>query len=417
MHKRHNHCDAVRFLYQGTQCPHCLKEYFAHTKLQLHLKHVRRCREALRGRGPLTHPAPGFGSRIDLDLRKVHDGLAPVTQAQGPFQDQTRAPIVIDDQLHYGLQSALLECIVTTWEEDTWDSLDLTLRTAICALPVTWTQCRYTLLALCDGWTQEDRDLLQDRLDFVNRHLRLLSVSDSWPFLRGSQSSAPPKHALWYLEERFAHLQSGGGDSYRAPREAVHRPVGRLRDAPWGCSSLRLKEVAQLHMGNTLLGFGYVMFCELGCRRRLALLEHPQEPEDPEHVSIWCLPITQALLALPGVTTMTLAQGLFGSESAKPTQFLLAQMTDLWQDLSACRLSHELPKTISVGRNEFGTFKTSKLKEYAPAFCLSMARCIVRNLQKQSMDDDLQFDPGVIDRCKGMVVETFSDNIGRDFCR
>lgn len=80
----HGRISHIRYLFDGTQCPHCLHEYFTVEKLYNHLYHNMHCRQHLERARMTCHPAPGRGSSHAQEQARRHDGLAPVEQAAGP---------------------------------------------------------------------------------------------------------------------------------------------------------------------------------------------------------------------------------------------------------------------------------------------------------------------------------------------
>lgn len=77
--------------------------------------------------------------------------------------------------------------------------------------------------------------------------------------------------------------------------------VVRSREAPWGKSSLGIREAKQVLFGNTLLLFCLEAFVGLLLNGGCSLIEHPSCPDDSTLVSIWRLPIIYFLLGLPEV--------------------------------------------------------------------------------------------------------------------
>ena len=59
MYKIHNQVNPVRTLFQGTQCPCCLKGYYTATKLKAHSLHADDCRRRLIGAQVHHPPDPG----------------------------------------------------------------------------------------------------------------------------------------------------------------------------------------------------------------------------------------------------------------------------------------------------------------------------------------------------------------------
>ena len=106
---------------------------------------------------------------------------------------------------------------------------------------------------------------------------------------------------------------------------------------------------------------------------RQGLLEHPAEPEDESSPSIWKTPILQLLLNMPNVQRVDFAQGLFGASSRKPTTILAANSPDLIQILRKWHLTPDNPRSVNIGKDQSGQFRTAHLKEYPPALCAALA--------------------------------------------
>eukprot|EP00435_Cladocopium_sp_Y103_P039524 s2841_g10.t1 len=80
--RKHGVRASTRFLSDGTQCPHCLKEYHTGGKLQAHLARSRVCRGVLRARRLRCAPLAGIGSCEQQQAVRAHDGLLPPLPAQ-----------------------------------------------------------------------------------------------------------------------------------------------------------------------------------------------------------------------------------------------------------------------------------------------------------------------------------------------
>ena len=117
---------------------------------------------------------------------------------------------------------------------------------------------------------------------------------------------------------------------------------------------MSLKELQHVSIGNLLLGFALVCISALAMRSGTGLVEHPKDPEQDEMVSIWRLPVLRAILQLPNVRLIHLAQGLFGAPSAKPTTLMVLGMSQLEKFLHANRVTLEIPTGASVGKDQFG---------------------------------------------------------------
>jgi len=80
--------------------------------------------------------------------------------------------------------------------------------------------------------------------------------------------------------------------------------------------------LAQIKIGNLLMGFQLIAMAALSCAGGVAVLEHPATPPEEEAASIWRTPIMQLLLQLPDFTQITLAQGLWGAHAIRKTHDL-----------------------------------------------------------------------------------------------
>jgi len=194
---------------------------------------------------------------------------------------------------------------------------------------------------------------------------------------------------------------------------AVGPRLVRTVDAPWGLPSLRLGELRQVLIGSLLLGFAFECMAALATCSGSGLLEHPKDPEQPDLVSIWRLPILQVLLTFPRMRLLSFAQGLFGAPSPKPTSFLVLGLDTLETDLHSGRLTPHLPTGASIGKDHTGNYKTAPLKEYPPALCRAVAVCMCKDLA--STECGTQDPPAdFITQCKALVDDQFDGYIGHD---
>ena len=79
MNRKHGYVAKERFLFDGTSCPACLKQYHSHSKVQAHLRYSTPCRDRLRGLRLRCTPVAGSGSQANNLLVSQHNGLLPVT--------------------------------------------------------------------------------------------------------------------------------------------------------------------------------------------------------------------------------------------------------------------------------------------------------------------------------------------------
>ena len=85
------------------------------------------------------------------------------------------------------------------------------------------------------------------------------------------------------------------GMARRGPR--IIRDIDQL----WGLECVTLRELQRLFVGNALLGLAMI-----------GMIEHPADPsDDPEAAAIWRLPLVKVLIAMPNITLIRFAQGLW----------------------------------------------------------------------------------------------------------
>ena len=77
MFRTHGEVQPVRFLFESMQCAACLREYYTHGKMKLHLLRSQGCRANLIGHGGRHAPVPGLGSDED---RRRHRGCKLLAQ-------------------------------------------------------------------------------------------------------------------------------------------------------------------------------------------------------------------------------------------------------------------------------------------------------------------------------------------------
>ena len=195
------------------------------------------------------------------------------------------------------------------------------------------------------------------------------------------------------------------------------RPI-RACATPWGIAQLRLREMAQLRIGNLLLfvaiQFAYVSWAY----GSMMALEHPAEPESEYSVSIWKLPIIMFLMKQPSVRRWRLYQGHFGAPSAKPTDMLLIHPPDNYREVvDAFQTRQWLPKEASIGRTDQGVFKTQRLKEYPVPLCRALAQLSFVHAMARGHDDLCQDpSPKMGEMLFSLRSEVGEGNLGPDYC-
>eukprot|EP00435_Cladocopium_sp_Y103_P061146 s257_g22.t1 len=443
MNRKHQQVNPVRFLFQTTQCMHCMKEFHTATKLKAHLLHSTACRTALVGSRCRFSPLPGSGSQADGILASRHNRLLPPLPVLGPCpQDHPRRDF---DFVHWDLHDLCCEALLDLTEGTAWED---TLRTHIANTVVSWTCCRLTLRQLVSTLRdQPDDDAVQHwGLDFLVSVVEELCRPEAWTFLVAPCPHLPgasgdlnileaqctalnmesfravPKsfgrhriilHAFsgrrrvgdfqlngidcgWILAmlagppcETWSRARAVAVDNSDRPAPRVLRTAAAL----WGLPHLRLRELAQIDVGNLLLIFTAEAFLRLAFAGGCAVVEHPREPDEPELASIWRLPFFQLLCSLHGVELLSLNQGLLGAASAKPTNLMTLNLPGLGRTIVQHQVTKVLPRGSSIGKTQQGHWATGALKEYPPAMSRALA-C-------QGLEDEVffstkapQVDPG-----------------------
>eukprot|EP00438_Fugacium_kawagutii_P018676 Skav217881 [mRNA] locus=scaffold67:50416:53766:- [translate_table: standard] len=221
----HGWTDPVRTLFDGTHCPACLKEYHTHFRVQCHLRHAHECRAQLYQRGRLHSPAPGAGSRQNAHLARVHDGLLPPLQAQGPMPPIGRGhrPEDYDGALYHAILETLLD----------WDGivpLEERLRLLLVGRTTSWTMCMRTLDYIIEQMQLDETEHLAVTLEELTAIFAELRNPQTWDFLR-EDLDKPLSVQVWDLqsqEQWFAEFCHKETDPWQR-NEAIPRDFANVR--------------------------------------------------------------------------------------------------------------------------------------------------------------------------------------------
>ena len=145
----------------------------------------------------------------------------------------------------------------------------------------------------------------------------------------------------------------------------------RTSEKPFGLPGLRLREARQVLVANILLTFSLLAMLFMLKAQRLAVLEHPSQPDDAWKPSIWRLHVVSILLAHERVRLHHIQQGRFGGHSPKPTSLLIVAHTAIERSLRRFAIT-PLPKAVEMGKKG-GEYGTAKLKNYPPLLCESLS--------------------------------------------
>ena len=152
------------------------------------------------------------------------------------------------------------------------------------------------------------------------------------------------------------------------------RPV-RFHDSVFGASSLRLREIPQVLLGNSLLFFAFDMVLALGLLRRVAILEHPDIPTADDKIpTIWRTGAFSAIRRLPGVQVLQIHQGVLGAVSPKPTRLCVTGGVNCQTHIDRHSVFC-MPPPLHMQR-EGTQFSTAKLKEYPSHLCAAFADAV-----------------------------------------
>ena len=202
MLRKHQVVHPVKFLFESTQCGACLKEYFTHGKMKMHVIRSAPCRTYLLSHGGRYHPAPGLGSSEDQQRHIEHDNKLPPLQALGPVLPPPRHRDL--SLVHWDIHDAIVESALTLEAED---DFRLAVQEIILATPISWSRCQLTLQELLATIATETEPLGIVSLEHARRCLEQLGVSEAWTFLQEKQTGADRADTLEDLGETLRNFQ------------------------------------------------------------------------------------------------------------------------------------------------------------------------------------------------------------------
>lgn len=220
MNRKHGQFHPVRTLIAGTQCGHCLKEFFTHGKLQAHLIRSAHCRRQLVGRQLQSHPLPGMGSTQVAQQHDAWDGRLPTLQAEGPCLEPV-APRDFDKE-HPELLAALTLIIVETQASEL-SGFEDSVRTTIQQHVVSWRLCRRTLAKTIELLDEAELEQEDATIKDIRACLSSLCLPTAWPFLRDKRPAEPDHSDLAKLEREFEEV------NLEQPSLKIQRPCTKER--------------------------------------------------------------------------------------------------------------------------------------------------------------------------------------------
>lgn len=154
-----------------------------------------------------------------------------------------------------------------------------------------------------------------------------------------------------------------------------------------GLQRLTFKELAQILVGNGLLGATILLALVQFHYGNFMLVEHPSEPTDLHAASIWRIAIVQLLERFEGVQRCRVWQGHYGAKSPKPTDILVVHgAPGVEVVLKEHRVSNVLPNARSIGRTaDNKSWQTTALKEYPVAFCRAIVGLVQAHVQSRGL--------------------------------
>ena len=97
------------------------------------------------------------------------------------------------------------------------------------------------------------------------------------------------------------------------------------------------------------------------------------------------------------------------------TSFLLVNAPGMRQALRKWQITRELPKGISIGRDQAGGWSTSVLKEYPPSLNGGLAEGILAAIGQCASDPSVTVPISFADRCASMMCAEYGEHIGPDY--
>ncbi|CAL1149915.1 unnamed protein product [Cladocopium goreaui] len=138
--------------------------------------------------------------------------------------------------------------------------------------------------------------------------------------------------------------------------------------------------------------------------------------QDLAHIEGACSEVRWPEEAFPvPCRSLKISQGHFGARTPKPTNLLSLNLPGLKEELNQHSVCDNLPKRAAIGRQHDGSWATSQLKEYPPALCFALASCFFHHIVKVPVAARTEPADHFLDLCQSLLVQSFSEHIGRDF--
>ena len=235
-----------------------------------------------------------------------------------------------------------------------------------------------------------DIQFFAEKCDGILQDARILSVDIVFDITYGDLARGETVELFCRaIQQGYLHAVIAGPpcETWSVAREANEEGPRKLRDAQHlsGLDALTSRELAQIEVGNTLLGASLRLLTEAALSNAFFLLEHPDIAEyRPNSASIWKIPLVELLARFDNVKQIRVNQGLYGADSPKPTRFMVVNCIEEAQSFFAqFQTRIFLPLGRSIGRDKSGHWRTAKLKAYPPPLCkaiVALAEISLRRL-------------------------------------
>ena len=217
--KHHGVVNGLRYLFDGTSCPHCLKEFHTHGKVFNHLTNVVKCQAALLARGLCLSPAPGRGSKVVQEQCELHNGLLPVLHAAGPLGQPDRPvqvasfhPDLLADLTHLLLD--FVDPSIREFVKKTQEIVDKYI--------LSWTTFCATVRQLDQDLVAEDAEMLHLPLHFLRHALQHICDPSTWDFDMQDPVACSRPDTLQSIETKLNDLANYDLQSLHVQVPRVH---------------------------------------------------------------------------------------------------------------------------------------------------------------------------------------------------
>eukprot|EP00435_Cladocopium_sp_Y103_P043513 s216_g12.t1 len=431
-HRDHGYKKKVRYFTAGDTCPVCLQIFHTRKRLSIHLEKTDRCYSVVQACWPAMPSAEvqlldDADKIVESKLRKdgwwAAKAFQPAMQTLGaslPPADHPGSKIMFDKvaarrppdtEAYSQLQGRQIQTMPDQEPELWWTTSDLPAfvmqsmqgpdkgggaysmgglarQTALLHVRA------LVIVHFFSGYRRSGdiHDVIDQFVTPSGAHIFTISVDLC---MQRQHADLATDASLKWWKERVAGGQivsAGGGppcETYTAARyHALENGRGprplRSGTEPQGLPQLTKKERFQLWIGDSLLRFLLDILSVLAAMGMSGFLEHPQYPVWCRHLSpasIWALTAIRLLKGLNCFSVISFDQCICGALGRKPTTLLLLRLpqvrSELLQlgDFGRCPHVHGEHEAL-IGRQQDGSFQTSKAKIYPHGLNLILGRAM-----------------------------------------